>query len=137
MLCHSENTDKAVEIHTKTENCGNITADRFHLKNMLLNLVENSIKYSGSSVKIEIACSIENGKLKIIVADNGNGISQGAIKYIFDKYYRESSGDLYNAKGVGLGLYYVKMVVAAHGGTINVESHYKKGTTFKIDIPII
>lgn len=137
MLCHSENTDKAVEIHTKTENCSNITADRFHLKNMLLNLVENSLKYSGSSVKIEIACSIENGKLKIIVADNGNGISQGAIKYIFDKYYRESSGDLYNVKGVGLGLYYVKMVVAAHGGTINVESHYKKGTTFKINIPII
>ncbi len=137
MLCHSENTDKSVEISVNTENCGNITADRFHLKNMLLNLVENSVKYSGSSVKIDIDCSIENGKLKIIVADNGNGISQGAIKYIFDKYYRESNGDLYNVKGVGLGLYYVKMVVTAHCGTINVESRNKKGTTFTIKIPII
>ncbi len=137
MLCHSENTEREVEINTKTENCGSITADRFHLKNMLLNLVENSIKYSGNSVKIEIDCGLDNGKLKIIVTDNGNGISPGAIKYIFDKYYRESSGDIYNVKGVGLGLYYVKMVVAAHEGTINVESHYKKGTTFKINIPII
>ena len=104
---------------------------------MLLNLVENSVKYSGSSVKIAINCSIDNGKLKIVVADNGNGMSQGSIKYIFDKYYRESNGDLYNVKGVGLGLYYVKMVVTAHGGTINVESRYKKGTTFTIKIPII
>lgn len=137
MLCHSENTDKTVEISVNTDNCGNITADRFHLKNMLLNLVENSVKYSGSSVKIAINCSIDNGKLKIVVADNGNGMSQGSIKYIFDKYYRESNGDLYNVKGVGLGLYYVKMVVTAHGGTINVESRYKKGTTFTIKIPII
>lgn len=137
MLCHSENTDKTVEISVNTDNCGNITADRFHLKNMLLNLVENSVKYSGSSVKIAINCSIDNGKLKIAVADNGNGMSQGSIKYIFDKYYRESNGDLYNVKGVGLGLYYVKMVVTAHGGTINVESRYKKGTTFTIKIPII
>lgn len=137
MLCHSENTDKIVEISVNTDNCGNITADRFHLKNMLLNLVENSVKYSGSSVKIAINCSIDNGKLKIVVADNGNGMSQGSIKYIFDKYYRESNGDLYNVKGVGLGLYYVKMVVTAHGGTINVESRYKKGTTFTIKIPII
>ena len=137
MLWHSENTDKTVEISVNTDNCGNITADRFHLKNMLLNLVENSVKYSGSSVKIAINCSIDNGKLKIVVADNGNGMSQGSIKYIFDKYYRESNGDLYNVKGVGLGLYYVKMVVTAHGGTINVESRYKKGTTFTIKIPII
>ena len=137
MLCHSENTGKTVEISVNTDNCGNITADRFHLKNMLLNLVENSVKYSGSSVKIEIDCSMDNGKLKIIVADNGNGISQGAIKYIFDKYYRESNGDLYSVKGVGLGLYYVKMVVTAHGGTINVESRCKRGTTFTISIPII
>ena len=71
------------------------------------------------------------------MADYGNGMSQGSIKYIFDKYYRESNGDLYNVKGVGLGLYYVKMVVTAHGGTINVESRYKKGTTFTIKIPII
>lgn len=137
MLCHSENTDKTVEISVNTHNCSNITADRFHLKNMLLNLVENSVKYSGNSVKIDIDCSIDNGKLKIIVADNGNGISQGAIKYIFDKYYRESNGDLYNVKGVGLGLYYVKMVVTAHCGTINVESRNKRGTTFTINIPII
>lgn len=137
MLCHNENGDKKVEINASTHDCGNIIADRFHFKNMLLNLVDNSIKYSGPRVKIDIDCSITAGSLKITVTDNGNGISREALKFIFDKYYREGSGNLYNTKGVGLGLYYVKTVVAAHGGTVEAESSKGKVTTFTIIIPTI
>lgn len=113
-----------------------ITADALHLKNVLTNLVDNSVKYSKESVDINISAYADNGMVHIKIKDNGIGIPASAIKFVFDKFYRVTNGNLYNVKGNGLGLSYVKLVTEAHGGTISVKSEINVGTEFLIAIPL-
>ena len=97
----------------------------------------NAIKYSVESPVIEV--STENVKDFVIIKikDNGIGMSKAAQKRIFEKFYREHTGDLHNVKGHGLGLAYVKIIVEDHNGQIFVESEKGKGSTFIIKVPLI
>lgn len=112
-----------------------ITADPVHLTNSISNLVENAIKYSGNEVCIRISASLAEGKLVIQVADNGFGISSQDQLYIFDKFYRSEQMVGRGLPGIGLGLSYVKLMVEAHGGTVDVESILGKGSVFTLEIP--
>ena len=109
--------------------------DVLHFSNVLDNLVENAIKYSGASVAITLEVYDVDGGLGISVADNGAGIPSGEIKYIFDKFYRGRSTLAQSKAGFGLGLTYVKSIVESHGGTIAVESEQHKGSRFIIFLP--
>lgn len=113
-----------------------VMADRTHIYNVLSNLIENAVKYSGESVRITISAFEREGKLYISVADNGLGMTATDQKRIFDKFYRVSTGNLHNVKGYGLGLYYVKSILNKHGGDITVESQPGKGSTFTLVIPV-
>lgn len=114
-----------------------VFADNVHLTNVFYNLVDNAVKYSNESPVITIETKIERkDKLKIAISDNGIGIKKENLKQIFDKFYRVSTGNLHDVKGFGLGLYYVKMVVEAHSGTIHVKSQVGEGTTFTITLPL-
>jgi len=108
-----------------------------HFTNVLVNVLENAVKYSPEKPMIEV--STENVKNFIIVKvkDNGLGISKAAQKKIFDKFYREHTGDIHNVKGHGLGLAYVKRIVDDHHGEVMVESEKGKGSTFIIKLPLI
>jgi two-component system phosphate regulon sensor histidine kinase PhoR len=108
-----------------------------HFTNILVNVLDNAIKYSVESPVIEV--STENVKDYIIIKikDNGIGMSKTAQKRIFEKFYREHTGDLHNVKGHGLGLAYVKTIVEDHNGQIFVESEKGKGSTFIIKVPLI
>lgn len=112
-----------------------ITADPVHLTNSISNLVENAIKYSGNEVCIRISASLAEGKLVIQVADNGFGISSQDQLHIFDKFYRSEQMVGRGLPGMGLGLSYVKLMVEAHGGTVDVESILGKGSVFTLEIP--
>ena len=103
-----------------------INADRMHLGNILNNLFDNAIKYSGETVTI----SIKADERHISIKDNGIGISESDLKHIFEKFYRAHTGNIHDVKGYGLGLYYVKSIVEKHGWTITAESEPGKGTTF-------
>lgn len=111
-----------------------VSADRSHLYNILNNLVENAVKYSGDSVEIEASARIDRGNVELHISDNGNGIPSGDLKHIFQRFYRvkASAGD---QPGMGLGLAYVKLLVDAHGGEISVESTEGKGSCFIIRLP--
>ncbi len=111
-----------------------IQADKVHFQNVISNLIENSIKYSGESVHIHLNAKSEKGQVIIAVQDNGLGIPSSAIPRLFDKFYRVSTGNLHNVKGYGLGLYYVKTIIEKHGGKIEVESREGEGTVFKLKI---
>ena len=111
-----------------------ICADRSYLLLAFINLIENAIKYSVRPV-IEVASWNVGSDFCISVKDNGIGIDPAHHKKIFDRFYRITHGDLHTTKGFGLGLNFVKKVVDAHGGKIEVHSEEKKGSTFIIKIP--
>jgi two-component system phosphate regulon sensor histidine kinase PhoR len=109
-----------------------VRADRFHLLNVVSNLVDNAIKYSVGHPEIYIrtldlldGCALE-------IEDHGIGIKKEDLPYLFDKFYRVSTGDVHNVKGFGIGLYYVKRVCDAHGFELSIQSEYKKGTIVRI-----
>lgn len=110
-----------------------VFADRTHFYNMLGNLIDNAVKYSGDKpCDISIQAETQANGIRISVTDNGIGISEASLPHIFDKFYRVPSGNLHNVKGFGLGLYYVKDMMAKHGGSVSVKSQPGKGTTFTL-----
>ncbi len=111
-----------------------IYADRSHLMNILTNLIENAIKYSGDEVTIKIKAVRTPDGCQITVEDNGNGIPAADISRIFNRFYRgkASTSDI---PGMGLGLAYVKLLTDAHGGEISVESTEGVGSSFSIILP--
>ncbi len=111
--------------------------DEMHFYNIVTNMISNAAKYSNSSVHITIRTKNTGNGIVISFQDNGIGIRKEFIPHIFDKFYRVPTGNLHNAKGFGLGLYYVKEMVNAHNGTIEVESEPDKGTAFSIFLPSI
>lgn len=132
---HRLSTEKPCEIHIESEDALVIHADRFHFGNVISNLIDNAIKYSGDAVNIIIRAKTTSGGVEISVKDNGIGIAPDKQKHIFDKFYRVPTGDIHDVKGYGLGLYYAKTMVEKHGGTISVSSTLGKGSEFRIFIP--
>ena len=120
-----------VHLHLNAEKY-HLKADKIHLQNIFYNLIDNAIKYSQDHPVIEISTANKINGLEIKISDNGIGIKKENLKNIFDKFYRESTGNVHNVKGFGLGLHYVKTIVEAYGGKISVESEEGKGTTFVI-----
>jgi len=112
-----------------------IKGDKVHLTNVVINLIDNGIKYTPKKAQIVISSSNFEGGIELCISDNGIGISKEEQKKIFDKLYRVPTGNVHDVKGFGLGLSYVKAVVEKHRGEITVESEPGKGSTFRIRLP--
>ncbi len=113
-----------------------ITGDELHLRGVFRNLIDNALKYTEKPPRIVIKTydSLE-GFMSVAIADNGIGLSKEKQKRIFDKFYRVSTGNVYNTRGFGVGLSYVKEIVALHYGEITVESQENEGSVFSIKLP--
>ena len=120
--------EKNIIINVNIDNDIMVEADRTHLANVLNNLIDNAIKYSGDSVEITIMC--DNKKLS--VSDNGIGISSKSIPYLLNKFYRVPHGNRQDVRGYGIGLYYVKSILDKMGCTIEVKSTEGEGSVFTI-----
>ena len=127
---HRLSAGKPCDIHIDVEEGLVLDADRFHLSNILSNLIDNAVKYSGPSVRIDITAKAPGVGTEIRVRDNGIGIATDKQKHIFEKFYRVPTGNIQDVKGYGLGLYYAKTMVEKHGGTITVSSTPGKGSEF-------
>ena len=127
---HILSAGKPCDIKVNVDSGLVLDADRFHLSNIVSNLIDNAIKYSGDSVRIDIAAKATDEGVEIRVRDNGIGIAPDKQKHIFDKFYRVPTGNIHDVKGYGLGLYYAKTMVEKHGGTIEVSSSPGKGSEF-------
>jgi len=112
-----------------------IIGDKIHLTNVVINLLDNAIKYNTSQPEIKINTVNRNGSVLIRVQDNGIGISSSDQKRVFEKLYRVHTGNLHDFKGFGLGLSYVKAIVEMHDGKVSVESEPGKGSIFTIKLP--
>ena len=113
-----------------------VKVDEFHLSNALVNLLDNANKYSPETPEIRITTRNEAGFYVIAISDKGMGMEQHNRTKIFEKFFREETGNIHNVKGQGLGLSYVKKIVELHNGQVIVESEKDKGSTFTIKLPM-
>jgi len=114
-----------------------IMGDKTHISSMIHNLLDNANKYSPKNPTISVSTrNVRNG-VEVIVTDKGIGMTSEAKKHIFDKFYRVHTGNLHDVKGFGLGLSYVKALMTAHNGTVNVQSELGKGSTFSLYFPFM
>lgn len=108
-----------------------------HFTNVLVNILDNAIKYSPDEPVIDIYTENVKDFILLKIKDSGLGMSKAIQKRIFEKFYREHTGDIHNVKGHGLGLAYVKRIIDDHNCHIYVESEKGKGSTFIIKMPLI
>ena len=112
-----------------------IYGDSEHLGNLVNNLLDNAIKYSIDAPEVIVGtCNNERGVI-LTVEDKGIGMSKSVQSKIFERFYRQNSGNVHDVKGFGLGLNYVRAIIDAHRGTISVSSEPGKGSRFEIFLP--
>ncbi len=113
-----------------------VNADEVKITQVVYNLINNAITYTGDDRSVKITQSVSNGRVRISVADTGCGISKESIKYIWDRYYKEDKAHKRAGVGTGLGLSIVKGVVELHGGLYGVESCEGHGATFWFELAL-
>ncbi len=114
-----------------------VLANETHFTNVIVNILDNAIKYSPNAPEIEVYTENVGTNIILKIKDHGSGMSKAAAKKVFEKFYREHTGNIHNVKGHGLGLAYVKRIVEDHQGHVSVESEKEKGSTFIIKLPLI
>lgn len=114
-----------------------VLANEMHFTNVMVNMLDNAIKYSPEAPKIQVSTEKAKNFIIIKVKDEGAGMSKAVAKRVFEKFYREHTGDIHNVKGHGLGLAYVKRIIDDHQGEVYVESEKGKGSTFYVKLPLI
>ena len=111
-----------------------VIGNETHLINVMVNILDNAIKYNDNSPEIFIKTLNIGSRILIEIKDNGIGMSKAVQSKIFEKFYRKQTGDLHDVKGHGLGLAYVKKIIAFHNGNITVDSAVGKGSKFTIQL---
>lgn len=112
-----------------------VSVDALHMTNVLRNLIDNAVKYGPDGQTIILSTTDDETGIRVSVTDQGPGIAKNLHKEIFGKFYRVPTGDVHNVKGFGLGLYYVRSIVSAHGGRVLLQSEPGLGSTFSVIIP--
>lgn len=123
-----------IELHIELA-AKNHELDQVHMSTVMNNLLSNAVKYGSVPCRIRIEIGDREGDLVITVTDNGPGIRKEELKHVFEKFYRGLESRQRVIKGLGLGLYYVKQIVEAHGGRISVRNAPGEGAQFRIIIP--
>src|SRR5690606_33289812 len=113
-------------------NKSSVLANESHFTNVIVNILDNAIKYSPKNPEIDVYTENIGNNIIVKIKDQGSGMGKAAQKRVFEIFYREPTGNLHNVKGHGLGLAYVKRIVEDHQGYITVESEKDKGSTFII-----
>ncbi|MFN8241276.1 MAG: HAMP domain-containing sensor histidine kinase [Bacteroidales bacterium] len=110
--------------------------DPEHLTSLIHNLLDNALKYSPERPVISVSTANRDDGIVLSVEDKGIGMSKSTQSKIFERFYRQTSGNIHDVKGFGLGLNYVKAIVDAHKGSISVTSEPGKGSRFDIFLPL-
>ena len=114
-----------------------ILANETYFTNVIVNVLDNAIKYSDDAPKIDVYTENVGNNIILRIKDQGKGMNKAVQKRIFEEFYREYTGDVHNVKGHGLGLTNVKRIVENHQGIVSVDSEKGRGSTFIIKLPLI
>ncbi|QGY44993.1 GHKL domain-containing protein [Maribellus comscasis] len=134
IILQIEKREGKIETHFNAKNPV-VTTDKMHCTNIIYNLLDNANKYSAELPDIKITTASKPKGVLISVEDKGIGMSKSVQSKIFERFYRQTSGNIHNVKGFGLGLSYVKAVVEANQGAITVHSEAGKGSRFDLFVP--
>lgn len=125
--------DRRINFHNELKNQKTyIIGDYDKLLQVIINLLNNAVKYSKTGSPIDVALKYKSPNYVLKIKDQGIGITKKDIPYIFERFYQ---GKNYTSGGMGLGLYLVKHIIDSHNGQIKVESKFREGTTFTISLP--
>jgi heavy metal sensor kinase len=128
--------DRSISLGCETTGEVMIEGDRARIKQVIVNLVDNAIKYTPEGGVVKVIVEIENRHAVLRVEDNGAGIPADALPHLFERFYRVDKARSRQMGGVGLGLAIVKSIVTAHGGQVMVDSAEGKGSRFRVDLPM-
>jgi signal transduction histidine kinase len=128
--------EKRIVIRFSVQPIVNVAGDRLRLKQILVNLLDNAIKYTPEKGAIELIVRAESARALVGVSDSGMGIAPEEVPYIFDRFYRTDKARTRETGGAGLGLSIVKAIVTAHEGRFSVMSSEGEGTTVWVDLPL-
>jgi signal transduction histidine kinase len=132
-LYADEAEDKEIVLASRVAPGVTLTADRTRLRQVLANLIENAVKYTGPGGRVTIESHADDHEVTVTVRDTGIGIAASDLPFVWDRLYRADVSR--SARGVGLGLSLVKAIVEAHGGRVRVESQPGQGSTFSVVLP--
>ena len=127
---------KHISVKTELEPVFSLKMDVDLMRQVFSNLIENAIKYSPENSSILITSEERDGRIVIQVSDQGQGIPEDELPYVFEKFYRSKNAKSSEIKGSGLGLYLAKYFVELHRGSISVDSQTGEGSTFTVELPI-
>jgi heavy metal sensor kinase len=128
--------DKNIALRCEAERHVRVVGDSARLKQVIVNLVDNAIKYTPAGGFVVVKVYASNGRAALEVKDNGVGIPPEAAPHIFERFYRVDKARSRQMGGAGLGLSIIKAIVTAHGGQVRVESVEGKGSRFLIELPV-
>jgi heavy metal sensor kinase len=128
--------DKNISLGSRAERPVEVEGDRARLKQVIVNLLDNAIKYTPEGGAVDVSVRAGDEKAVLEVSDSGVGIPGDALPYIFERFYRVDKARSRQMGGTGLGLAIVKSICAAHGGRVRVESEEGKGSRFSVELPL-
>ncbi|MCC5910482.1 MAG: HAMP domain-containing protein [Clostridiaceae bacterium] len=133
---HYQFQNKGIKVNTNIKEAVIVEGDRDKMKQVIINLITNALKFTENRGTVDIQLTKEKEKIKIIVKDTGIGIEKKDLPYIFERFYRTDESRNRKTGGSGIGLTITKTIVDAHGGSITVESEKNKGSSFFVELPI-
>ncbi len=129
--------EKGIALSTRTANSVYVEGDRTRLQQVIVNLIDNSIKYTQEGGKIEVSIAREERTAVLGVSDNGPGIPSDCLPHVFERFYRADKARSRASGGAGLGLSIVKAICAAHAAEVKVSSQPGQGTCFRVELPLL
>lgn len=132
-----EKQEVEIIFNNNLENTLNFHGDSKRIKQLIIILIDNALKYMDRSGKITVEVELKGKQIELQVKDTGEGIEKGELKKVFNRFYRVDKANSRKKGGSGLGLAIAKWIVESHKGTIEVKSEIDKGTDFKIKLPVI
>lgn len=128
--------DKNISLHCEAKENVEVEGDPSRLKQVIVNLLDNAIKYTPENGMVEVKICAENGNAVVEVEDNGAGIPADALPHIFGRFYRVDKARSRQMGGTGLGLSIVKSICTAHGGRVEARSKEGQWTCFRVELPL-
>ena len=129
--------EKSISLTCKSEGRVYVTGDVMRLKQVIVNLVDNAIKYTPAGGAVKVALLEEQQRAVLVVSDTGIGIPAAALPAVFERFYRTDQARTRASGGTGLGLAIVKAICIGHGGSVSIESVEGKCTTLRVELPLL